>query len=58
MLSNLTKEQVEQALSYLHNPVLTTPPPQELEHLNQAEWFLLDRMLQQLMKEKDSQLLQ
>jgi hypothetical protein len=58
MLSNLSQKQVEQALKYLHDPVLTSPPPQELEHLNDAEWFLLDRMLQQLLKERDSQPLQ
>jgi hypothetical protein len=29
-------------------------PPEELLELTQVEWFLLDRMLEQLMSEKDS----
>ena len=51
MLQNLSNQQVEQALAWLASPLLE-PPPQELEHLNQMEWFLLHRMLDSLLLEK------
>lgn len=51
MLQNLSNNQVEQALAWLANP-LPEPPPQDLEHLNQMEWFLLQRMLDSLLQEK------
>jgi hypothetical protein len=51
MLQNLSPEQVELALQWLDSPVLN-PPPQELEHLSQVEWYLLDHLLQSLLKEK------
>ena len=44
MFANLSQNQVEKALAWLASPV-QEPPPQELESLNQAEWYLLDRML-------------
>ena len=58
MLQNLTQNQVESALQYLHLQPTSFPPPQELNHLNEMEWFLLDRMLQCLLREKDQQPLQ
>ena len=51
MLQNLSNQQVEQALAWLASPLLE-PPPQELGHLNQMEWFLLHRMLDSLLLEK------
>jgi hypothetical protein len=42
---------VELALSWLASPI-QEPPPQELEHLNQMEWFLLQRMLDSLQLEQ------
>jgi hypothetical protein len=58
MLQELDNQQVEQALKYLHDQPLNFPPPKELSHLNEMEWFLLDRMLTCLMKEKDENPLQ
>ena len=57
MFANLSQKQVEKALAWLASPV-QEPPPEELESLNQAEWYLLDRMLESLLKEKASQPLQ
>jgi hypothetical protein len=51
VLTNLSKEQVEQAFQYLSDPIQVYPPP-GLEELNQVEWFLLDQLLQQLLQEK------
>jgi hypothetical protein len=53
MLDNLSPRQVEQALEWLAQPV-QCPPPQDLEKLNQLEWFLLERMLQALLQEKNN----
>jgi hypothetical protein len=58
MLQDLSPQQIEQALTYLHQDVLLYPPPQELKHLNEMEWFLLDRMLESLLKEKEDSPLQ
>ena len=52
MLERLSPQQVELAFQWLDSPV-QSPPPQELESLSQMEWFLLDRMLQSLLKEKE-----
>jgi hypothetical protein len=57
MLNHLSTRQVETALEWLASPVLV-PPPQELESLSQVEWFLLGKMLNQLLEEKQSQPLQ
>ena len=57
MLDKLSVAQIEAALKYLHSP-LPEPPPQGLEELNQLEWFLLDRMLERLLQEKDHSPLQ
>ena len=57
MLDRLSNNQVEQALSWLASPV-PTPPPQEVEHLSQVEWYLLNQMLHSLLAEKRSQPLQ
>jgi hypothetical protein len=57
VLSHLSVEQIEQALKWLDSPVQSPPPP-ELESLNQLEWYLLDKLLQQLLVEKESSLLQ
>jgi hypothetical protein len=51
LLSDLSSNQVELALEWLHSPV-QSPPPEELESLSQLEWFLLDRMLASLLHEK------
>jgi hypothetical protein len=53
MLQDLSPNQVEKALEWLASPVVESPP-EELLELTQVEWFLLDRMLEQLMSEKDS----
>ena len=52
MLDNLSHNQVELALEWLASPLLESPP-KELLDLTQVEWFLLDRMLDQLMTERD-----
>jgi hypothetical protein len=52
LLSDLSSNQVELALEWLHSPV-QSPPPEELESLSQLEWFLLDRMLACLLHEKE-----
>ena len=52
MLQNLSHQQVELALKWLDSPVQSPPPP-ELEDLTQVEWYLLDQMLQTLLKERD-----
>ena len=56
-LQQLNQQQVEQALQWLASPV-QEPPPQGLESLSQVEWFLLSRMLESLLQEKDSNPLQ
>ena len=48
-----TEKQVEKALAWLASPVQEAPPD-ELLDLNQMEWFLLDRMLQTLIQERDN----
>jgi hypothetical protein len=53
----LNQKQVEQALQWLASPV-QEPPPEGLESLSQVEWFLLSRMLNSLLEEKDSNPLQ
>ena len=53
MLDKLSPAQVEQAMEWLASPVQEAPPESLLD-LNQLEWFLLDRMLAQLLEEKDS----
>ncbi len=53
MLQNLDTNQIELALKWLDSPVLS-PPPQELESLTQMEWYLLDNLLQLLLKEKQN----
>ena len=57
MLDNLTLPQVEKALQWIAQPI-KEPPPKELEEVNDLEWFLLTRMLQELMSEKSQQPLQ
>jgi hypothetical protein len=53
MLQELTNRQVEKALEWLASPELSGPP-EELVALNQIEWYLLNRLLDDLMREKDS----
>jgi hypothetical protein len=53
MLQELTNQQVEKALKWLASPEMNSPP-EELVALNQVEWYLLNRMLDDLMLEKDS----
>jgi hypothetical protein len=57
MLEKLSQSQVEQALQWLASPV-QEPPPQGLEPLSQAEWFLLSRLLESLLSEKERHPLQ
>ena len=56
-LYQLNQKQVEQALQWLASPV-QEPPPEELESLSQVEWFLLGRMLESLLQEKEQSPLQ
>ena len=56
MLQNLTNKQVEKALEWLANPV-SNPPPDPLDKLNQAEWYLLNQLLEKLLLEKQHNLL-
>jgi hypothetical protein len=56
VLQDLSQKQVEQAFQWLSNP-LPSPPPKEF-NLNQMEWFLLSRMLQSLLEEKEQSPLQ
>jgi hypothetical protein len=56
-LQELSPKQVEQALQWLASPV-QDPPPKGLEKLNQLEWFLLQRMLDSLLAEKENAPLQ
>ena len=53
MFLNLTQTQLESALRWLDSPV-QEPPPQELEELTQVHWYLLDKMLQELIHEKQT----
>ena len=53
MLQELSQKQVEQALQWLADP-LPSAPPEGLESLNQLEWFLLRRMLDSLLLEKEN----
>ena len=50
MLQELSPRQVEDALAWLASPELS--PPQDLKHLHEMEWFLLQRMLDSLLQEK------
>ena len=52
MLQDLSNPQLEQALSWLANPV-DLSPPEPLKTLNEMEWYLLERLLESLMLEKD-----
>lgn len=51
MLQELSNNQLEQALAYLANP-LPESLPEPLNKLNQAEWYLLERLLETLLEEK------
>ncbi len=57
MLEKLSQRQVEKAFQWLESP-LPSPPPEDLEQLNQLEWFLLKRMLDNLLEEKQQHRLQ
>ena len=52
MLQDLSNPQLEQALSWLANPV-DLSPPEPLKELSATEWYLLERLLESLMLEKD-----
>jgi hypothetical protein len=43
---------VEEALRFLSSPVHQSLPS-DLKELNQLEWFLLSRMLERLLEEKE-----
>ena len=59
MLDKLSPDQVERAFQFLADPSQKlSKPPQELQNLNQLEWFLLGRMLTHLLEEKDHHPLQ
>jgi hypothetical protein len=53
MLQELTNQQVEKALKWLASPELNGPP-EDLVALSQVEWYLLNRLLDDLMTEKSS----
>ena len=53
MLQDLTPPQVEEALAWLANP-LPLELPQPMQHLNELEMFLLSRMLETLLYEKNN----
>ena len=53
MPNQLSVPQIEQALEWLDSPV-ESPPPEGLEALSQVEWYLLDKLLQELWREKAS----
>lgn len=57
VLDQLSKADVELAFQHLCKPIQESPP-QELKHLNELEWFLLGRMLDKLLLEKESARLQ
>jgi hypothetical protein len=57
MLDKLSTQQVEQAFKHLSQPIQEAPP-EPLNQLNEMEWFLLGRMLNSLLLEKDSKPLQ
>jgi len=57
MLDRLSPSQVEKAFQWLTSPVVESPP-EDLISLSQVEWFLLDRMLQGLLQEKEQSPLQ
>ena len=52
MLQNLTQSQIEQAFQWLEKPPPLQAPPENLKQLNEMEWFLLSRMLENLLQEK------
>jgi len=52
VLQKLSLPQVERALAWLASP-LPEPPPEDLQELNELEWFLLRRMLDSLLHEKE-----
>ena len=51
VLQDLSKEQVEQALKFLAQP-MPDSVPQPLKDLNLLEWHLLQQMLNDLLEEK------
>jgi hypothetical protein len=53
MLQDLTPNQLEQAFQWIQNDPLKQDPPQVLKDLNEMEWFLLSRMLDGLLTEKE-----
>jgi hypothetical protein len=57
VLQNLSLPQVEKALAWLASPS-PEPPPKDLQELNELEWFLLRRMLDSLLSEKEQNLVQ
>ena len=57
MLDKLSQQQVESAFQWLASPV-QEPPPKGLESLSQVEWFLLSKMLENLLSEKGNNPLQ
>ena len=59
--NELSPEQVSHAWEFLAslNPLLPEPPPpKELEHLTDADWYLLDSLLCREMKLKEESVLQ
>jgi hypothetical protein len=49
---------VEQAFQYLYEQPMSFPPPKELRELNNAEWMVLDQLLQNLLAEREYSQLQ
>ena len=57
VLQELSNQQLESALKWLASP-LPEPPPQELPRLTQVEWYLLERLLHNLLEERQHSPLQ
>ena len=59
VLQDLSQEQVEAALRFLSSPLMTPLSlPPGLEQLNQVEWMLLGKFLEQLQWERENSPLQ
>jgi hypothetical protein len=53
MLESLSLQQVERALAWLADPKWEDLP-HPLERLSQAEWLMLEKFLQNLLEERNS----
>ena len=51
-LENLSVVELELALQYLCLPQ-SLPPPEPLKSLNDLEWFVLEKLLEKLVEQRD-----